>query len=364
MIMKIVTVTSQKADNYGAVLQSYALQQTLFELGYDNEILDVCAAAKKSSKLKVKIRKALLDAQKYLYFSRNKKLAGRFTDFRNNLLVQTKPYHSVEEVQKNPPEADIYLTGSDQVFALGNSLVPIRFLDFGAPDTVRASYAASKGLYEKDEESIVYLKKRLAEFDCISSREKQGTEYIENTLGLSCSTHIDPVFLPDREQWNKITPEPRIKEPYILCFRMLRHDAFQPLVDKLKRETGWQVVSIQPRADKKLKADEYLFDVTPQEFVQLIRDAEVVVTTSFHATAFSIIFNKKFYSLVDYKPERAVALCEMFGLENRLVRKDDTQFAQLNDINYSSVDSVIAEKREAGLTYLKQLENYINEKGK
>lgn len=360
--MKIVTVTSQKADNYGAVLQSYALQQTLFDLGYDNEILDVCTPTKNASNLKVKIRKVLLDIQKFLYFSRNKKLAERFTDFRNNLLVQTKPYYSVEEVQKNLPEADIYLTGSDQVFALGNALVPIRFLDFGTPDTVRASYAASKGLYEKDEKSIEYLKKRLSQFDCISSREKQGAEYIKNTLGLDCETHIDPVFLLDREQWNKITPEARIKEPYILCFRMLRHAAFQPLVDKLKRETGWQVVSIQPRADKKLKADKYLFDVTPQEFVQLIRDADVVVTTSFHATAFSIIFNKKFYSLIDYKPERAIALCAMLGLKNRLVRKEDKQFAQLDDIDYTSVDSVIAEKRESGLSYLKQLENYVNEK--
>lgn len=360
--MKIVTVTSQKADNYGAVLQSYALQQTLFDLGYDNEILDVNVTGKKSSNIKVIIRKAVLNAQKFLYFDRNKKLSGRFTDFRNSLLAQTRPYYSVEEVQKNPPEADIYLTGSDQVFALGNSLVPVRFLDFGSMDKVRASYAASKGLYEKDEKSIEYLKKRLSQFDCISSREEQGAEYIKNTLGFDCETHIDPVFLLNREQWNKITPEPRIKEPYILCFRMLRHDAFQHLVDKLKKETGWQVVSIQPRADKKLKADKYLFDVTPQEFVQLIRDAGVVVTTSFHATAFSIIFNKKFYSLIDYKPERAIALCDMFGLMNRLVRKDDTQFAKLEDVYYSKFDAVMEEKRNEALIYLKQLENYVNEK--
>lgn len=360
--MKIVTVTSQKADNYGAVLQAYALQQTLMKLGYNNELLDYHITQKHALNPKLFIRENIINLQNVIFYGRSKKLSGRFLDFRKNLLKQTITYFSVKDVQNNPPEADIYLTGSDQVFALGNALVPIRFLDFGAPDTVRASYAASKGLYEKDEKSIAYLKKRLSAFDCISSREEQGTEYIKNTLGFSCQTHIDPVFLLDREQWNKITPEARIKEPYILCFRMLRHDAFQPLVDKLKKETGWQVVSIQPRADKKLKADKYLFDVTPQEFVQLIRDAEVVVTTSFHATAFSIIFNKRFYSLIDYKPERAVALCEMLGLENRLVRKDDKQFAHLDDIDYSSVDSVIAEQREAGLTYLKQLENYVDEK--
>ncbi|MBQ8228027.1 MAG: polysaccharide pyruvyl transferase family protein [Clostridia bacterium] len=360
--MKIITVTSQNADNYGAVLQAYALQQTMIELGYENEILDCRPADKRSSNLKVAVRQAILKAQNIIYHSRNNKLAGRFINFRNDYLKQTKTYHSVEEVKKTPPEADAYLTGSDQVFALGNSLVPIRFLDFGPSKTVRVSYAASKGLFEKDEKSVAYLKDKLSRFTCISSREEQGTEYIKEVLGLPCQTNIDPVFLLSRDSWNKITPESRVKEPYILCFRMLRHDAFQPLVDKLKKETGWQVVSIQPRVDKKLKADKYLFDVTPQEFVQLIRDAGAVVTTSFHATALSIIFHKNFYSLIDYKPERAIALCKMFGLENRLVKKDVDDFTELNDICYDSVDSVIAQKRDEALTYLKKLENYINEK--
>lgn len=360
--MKVITVTTQKADNYGAVLQAYALQQTLFKLGYDNEILDCSDNEKHSVSFNLLIRRMALNFQNTIFYSRYKKMSGRFSGFRNSLLKQTAPYNSIEEVQKNPPDADIYLTGSDQVFALGNQLVPIRFLDFGDSDKVRASYAASKGLFEKDEKSIEYLRRMLSRFNCISSREEQGTKYIENTLGFDCETHIDPVFLLDRDQWNKITPEARIKKPYILCFRMLRHDAFQPLVDKLKKETGWQVVSIQPRTDKKLKADKYLFDVTPQEFVQLIRDADAVVTTSFHATAFSVIFNKKFYSLIDYKPERAIALCTMFGLENRLVRKNDTQFAGLEDINYSTFETVINEKRNDSFSYLKKLGNFVNEK--
>ena len=360
--MKIITVTMQNADNYGAVLQAYALQQTLIELGYDNEILNCRFANKSNPNLKVAIRKVVLKMQNAIYFNRNKKLLGRFIGFRNDFLRQTEPYHSVAEVQQSPPQAEIYLTGSDQVFALGNSLVPIRFLDFGDTDTVRVSYAASKGLYEKDDKSIAYLKDMLSRFSCVSSREDQGTKYIRETIGLTCQTHIDPVFLLEREDWDKITPEPRIKEPYILCFRMLRHDAFQPLVDKLKKETGWQVVSIQPRADKKLKADKYLFDVTPQEFVQLIRDAGVVVTTSFHATAFSIIYKKKFYSLIDYKPERAAALCEMFGVENRLIKKDVSEFTPINDIVYDTADNIMTRKRQEAITYLKNLENYVNEK--
>ena len=360
--MKIITVTMQNADNYGAVLQAYALQQTLIELGYDNEILNSRFANKSNPNLKVAIRKVVLKMQNAIYFNRNKKLLGRFIGFRNDFLRQTEPYHSVEEVKQSPPQAEIYLTGSDQVFALGNSLVPIRFLDFGNADTIRVSYAASKGLYETDEKSITYLKDVLSRFTCISSREEIGTEYIRKTLGLPCQTHIDPVFLLDSEKWNEITPESRMNGHYILCFRMLRHDSFQPLVDKLKKETGWQVISIQPRADKKLKADKYLFDVTPQEFVQLIRDASAVVTTSFHATAFSIIFKKKFYSLIDYKPERAIALCKIFGVENRLVQKNAVDFPDLEDICYDSADAVIAQKRIEAWTYLEKLGSYVNEK--
>lgn len=362
--MKIVTVTTQKADNYGAVLQAYALQQTLLELGYENEILDYRVAGAKAPGIKATARRAILKAQEIAYYSKQKKLSCRFVGFRENYLKQTKPYYSVEEIQNNPPKAEIYLTGSDQVFGLQNSMVPIRFLDFGTFDTVRASYAASKGLYEKDEKSVTYLKQMLSRFDCISSREDQGTEYIRETLGFPCETHIDPVFMLDEAKWSEITPQTRINEPYILCFRMIRHSAFQLLVDKLKKETGCQVVSIQPRVAKKIKADKYLYDVNPQEFVQLIRDAEAVVTTSFHATAFSIIFRKKFYSLIDYKPERAISMCRMLGVENRLVRSGDKQFVSLEDIDYSIADEVLSQKKKDSLIYLKQLEKYANEKRK
>ena len=110
------------------------------------------------------------------------------------------------------------------------------------------------------------------------------------------------------------------------------------------------------------KADKYLFDVTPQELVQLIRDADAVVTTSFHATALSIVFKKKFYSLIDYKPERAIALCKLFGLENRLIKKDCVEFPKLDDICYDNSDTIIEQKRNEAVTYLTNLENYINEK--
>lgn len=360
--MKIITVTSQEADNYGAVLQAYALQQTLEKLGYENEILNISVKGKKSKK--VILRNIVLKTLDIVFFDRAVKLSKRFKNFRQNCLKQTRCYMSIDELRNDPPKADIYLTGSDQVFALGNSLVPVRYLDFGDDSVKRVSYAASKGHYETDEKSVNYIKSRLSRFAHISLREEQAVEYFKNTLKMDAVQNIDPVFLLDRKQWGKVASDRKIDGPYILCFRMLRHDAFEPLLKKLKKETGYKIVSIQPRVSKHIKADKYLFDVTPQDFVQLIKNAEVVVTTSFHATAFSVLFQKKFYSLIDYKPERMISLCSMLGLSNRLVRSKDTEFATLDDIDYTNADSIIQGKRDEAFRYLIQVGGRVEEKSK
>ena len=166
--MKIITVTSQEADNYGAVLQSYALQQTLEKLGYENEILHISTKGRKSKK--VLIRETILKTLNVVFFARHKKLEKRFVSFRQNCLKQTKHYTSLEELRNDPPKADIYLTGSDQVFALGNSLVPVRYLDFGddsvkRPGTVkpsRVSYSEKSSLsYFLKSEAITFAGIRL-----------------------------------------------------------------------------------------------------------------------------------------------------------------------------------------------------------
>lgn len=370
--MKIITVTSQHADNYGAVLQAYALQQTLEKLGYENEILKLGEKSETSAKrpkkvrrkksIKVIFRNILLNSSNIIFYGRTKKLSKRFDDFRNTCLKQTRPYGTLSELRNDPPKADIYLTGSDQVFALGNSLVPARYLDFGDDSITRVSYAASKGHYETDENNVNYIKSKLSRFKYISVREQQAVEYFKNTLNLDAVQHIDPVFLLDREQWGNVASARKIDGPYILCFRMLRHNAFEPLLKKLKKETGYKIVSIQPRASKLIKADEYLFDVTPGDFVQLIKNASAVVTTSFHATAFAVLFQKKFYSLIDYKPERMISLCSMLGLSNRLVKSNDTEFAPLDDIDYTNADSIIQGKRDEAYSYLAQVGESVGKK--
>ena len=357
--MKIVTVTSQKARNYGAVLQAYALQKTLLRLGYENLLLD--EEIKPSLKgrkrtLKVWLRDTVLLVLRKLHAKEAERFRENFREFQAKKLLMTDTYHSMQEVFDRPPQADCYLTGSDQVFALGNELVPLRYLEFGSETIPRVSYAASLGSYNMGEAELSYIGSRLSTFSGISMRERQGSEYLNERLGIEAQTHIDPVFLLSPEEWEELMPEkPRVEGGYILCFPLLGNRNTQNVLDALKKETGLPVVSIQTKFFKTIRADQYLFDATVPEFLQLIKNAKAVVTTSFHGTALSILFHRPVYSLVGpYKPERVQNLCSLLGLSERVVREADQDFPPL-DMSYDGVDAVIGKEKQRALQYLASL---------
>lgn len=360
--MKIVTVTSQKAYNYGAVLQTYALHKTLLSLGYENLLLDHAMAtdAKKKRTVKVALRDFILWSLRTLHKKKHRQFRENFHNFLSEHIASTEAYHSVEEILNNPPQADLYLTGSDQVFALGNQMVPIRYLAFGDTKVPRVSYAASLGSYKMKEEELAYVKERLACFSKISIREKQGSEYLHSAIGIESSVNIDPVFLLSEEEWNKLLPEKnRANGEYILVFPMLNNKNLQSVIDYVKKETGLPVISVQTKFVKTVKADKYLYDTSVPEFLSLIKNASAVITTSFHATSFSIIFRRPFYSLVgNYKPERVQNLGEMFGLSSRIVTEDTVTFPQ-PEMDFGGTDTVIERERARSIEYLSSLKELL-----
>jgi len=252
------------------------------------------------------------------------------------------------------------LTGSDQVFALGNLLVPVRFLEFGAREIPRVSYAASLGSYAMNREQLSYIDSRLRTFSCVSLREKQGSEYLNRELGLDCQTHIDPVFLLTQAQWEEILPEKsRVDGEYILCFPMLNNKNLQYTIDQLKKQTGLPVISVQTKFFKTVKADKYLYDVSVPEFLHFIKNAAAVITTSFHCTALSVIFHRPIYSLVGrYKPERVQNLFAMLGMQDRVITEETVQLPPM-EVSYDEADRVIAAERGHSFAYLNSISNLM-----
>lgn len=355
--MKIITVTCLRAKNYGAVLQAFALHKKLQELGFDNYLLDYPYENSIYEKIRLNsIKNCLITIYINLNsFIRRKKmhnLTENFSEFVSKNIQLTKCYENSKDLDINAPEADIYLTGSDQVFSPSNNEFynKMRFLDFGDKKTKRVSYAASVGNYTLTDQEKEYVINNLTNFSTLSIRESTGINYFESFFPHTYFNHIDPIFLLLKENWEKYCV-PINEGRYILVFPLLGNKLMQQTIDEIKKKSNLKVISVQTRSDKIIKADKYIFDATPFEFLSYIKNADYVLTTSFHGTAFSILLEKEFYTLIkEYRPQRMECLLKLVGLENRLVKD---KFVFQDKIDYTPIRKKIDEERSKAIDYLK-----------
>lgn len=363
--MKSVTVTTLRTINFGAVLQSYALNKAQRKLGIENYVLDTSEKKnlygvfpKRLSKLTI-----ITLANNIIRFFHKKEMLdclNNFHTFISNNIDTTKKYDSYKMIAKNPPKADFYINGSDQVFGLRGEYDKERMLQFGSEDMLRYSYAASLGEYDWNETEKKRFAGMLRGFSMISVREKYAKEYIEEFANdVHCEVHMDPVFLLTKEEWKCVATARLVKEDYILCYPLIGNEDTQKALDELKKKTGLKVVCVQIFPIKRVKADEYIFDAGPAEFLSLFLNASYVVTTSFHGTAFSLIFEKPFYTMIkNYKSQRMTDLLEMVDLSDRIYSSKTTVSDEL--IDFSRCRDIIASERAKGYDYLRKVMEDVN----
>ncbi|MBQ6302438.1 MAG: polysaccharide pyruvyl transferase family protein [Clostridiales bacterium] len=358
--MKTLTVTLHHTTNYGATLQAYALQQTLFGLGHENVIFEYKyqnkTAKSKTNSFKAILRDGYFFIKKIFCGKKSKMLKKSFSDFHKNKMVLTRVYDSMEDLRNDPPVVDAYITGSDQVWNLSkkNIFTPARFLDFGGSDIIRLSYAASIETLKYSDEDKVMVRNNLKRFRGISLREQSACDYISEITGRNTVHVVDPVFLLSPQKWLDMAVEPRISGPYILVYQVLRNDRMQEVADYLKSITGFPIVQICNSQVKWIKADKTFYDVSPEEFIGFYKHASIVVSASFHGTALGLVFGKPTYGLVRNEfGSRIKEILEMFGLVDFCIG----QYSTIPDPNID-VD-VLKEKinleRERSLSFLNDM---------
>lgn len=299
--MKIKTITCHNVYNAGASLQAYALMRYLQNLGHDVEIIDyVPDYLRHYSLLSVSpkydrpfIRQAYiiwkLPKRLKALASRRKKEYDAFThDF---LRLTQKKYVDNDALKRDPPEADVYIAGSDQIWntLFPNGKDPAFYLDFAPDSSTRASYAASFATETISSGYEIIVGKWLSRLDYISVRESSGVSILES-LGIDRAVQVtDPVFLISREQWNELCL-PKTLEHYILVCDFDESLEIRDFVLRMAHQKDLKIYSVLScdYADKNFSRH------GPRTFLSLIRDAEYVVSNSFHATAFSLIFQKPF----------------------------------------------------------------------
>lgn len=365
--MKVGTITYHRAVNYGAVLQAFALQKVLDKLDVENEVLDYRADYIEwiYKPFCMRDRKNIKDFFKIIKGApiKNKKRKQFFKFIKNNIRVSKKTY-TKENLDAANNVYDLFISGSDQVFNLDCSNYDTNYLlDFVKDSNKKTSYAASFGFDEMPKEDVKEYKRLLSGFKSISVREAQGVKIVNEAISKDAMEVLDPTLLISGAEWEKITEKTRTNEKgYILIYALLPSKTLIEFSDKLQEKTGLEIIFVKDSLTKEghnvlSKNVKYLKDVEPFEFVNLIANAEYVITNSFHGTAFSINFNKKFFTEL-LAPETKVNsrlenILDMLGLRNRqLVNLDSLT---LEGIDYGKVNKILDERRNRSIDYLKNI---------
>lgn len=351
--MKIGIITYHRAHNYGAVLQCYALQELLREMGYDVQVIDyrqpfiekLYRPSKIEQILKNKFHpRALIKLKNE--FSKQNATASCFENFRNSFFNIS---HSC--TSESLPQVDVYIIGSDQMWSIdcvGSKIDPVYFGIFKRPKNSKLiGFSISSNMY-----SINILGNKLNQyiqnFDNISLREASISDAIYKITSKRIPVTLDPTLCVEAELWNKIIDNKWKEKQYVVCYHVMFR--FSPIIHKiLLKQTkriaelhGWDIVD--------LSTGEY----SVSDFVSAIRYAQCVVTSSFHATVFAIMFARPLFAvkLHDGNDGRYVNLLEALHMGKAVVDLDFTyESPVIFDYNY--VKDCLSQLRKPSLDYLK-----------
>lgn len=360
---KIGIVTFHSAHNYGAMLQTVALQKTLDQydtkiINYRNKNIDdeYKVFKLKKSKNLFRVLKNLIG--QVFYIKKSAERFEKFDEFMNNKLNLTNAFYSEEDLKNNPPNMDIYITGSDQVWNVDitKGLSEIYTLNFGGNNIRRIAYAASIGNDNISQNTEEY-KERISKIDYISVRENNAKQELSKYINKNVEVTLDPTLLIKREEWdNMLDSEPLKNEKYILCYAPKVDEEYLKIANYLSEMTGLKVVHFERRDKNYNNVLMNAYTTGPLDFVNLIKNAEYVVTTSFHAVVFSIIFNKRFFVIPHRKTgSRVTNLIEKLDIENRMFYN----FHDFKDIDYKfntnweKAEKILEKEREKSITWLK-----------
>ena len=374
--MKIGILTQPLHNNYGGLLQNYALQQVLKGLGHEVETVDWFP--EKAGALKVWLwqKKELLlslmlkdrERPRYQLTEKEEEVIGRNTHHFTNkyITVCPKKVGRVEGFNGIDTEYvyDAYIVGSDQVWrpSYNSTMMPAMFLGFTDRDDVkRIAYAASFGT--SDWEFLPALTEVCArfakKFDCITVREKSGVDLCREHLGVDATWVLDPTMLLNHEDYEKlVVAENEAKSAGTLFHYILDpSEEKKALIERVAEEKGLKPFTIMPKCqaenrskwDVKHRIEACVFP-SVTSWLRGFMDAEMVIVDSFHGAVFSIIFNKPFWVIGNSKRGNArfESLLGLFGLEDRMITPWD-EFEWNKEIDWGKVNEIREREKEKSL---------------
>jgi len=387
---KVALVTCYFQYNYGSMLQAYATQKICEEWGVHCETINIAGIKASIEKKKTKyylkqvnnpqiITGVILRIGKRLFYKKifrntlgkNFEIRdGKFREFINKNFILSSSYASREELTEACKNYSTVLVGSDQLWLPSNIDADHYTLTWVPDDINKVAYATSFGTSYLPISLQSKTKDFLLRFDHISVREESGKKMIYDYAGLDVPVVCDPTLLFTAENWMCIQRDERlIREKYVLCYFLGNNTGDRGFAKRLREKTGHKIVALL-HLDEYIKTDsnyaDYIpFDIGPGELLNLIRNAEYIVTDSFHGTLFSILYRKIFFASRRIKSKgilntnsRLDSLFNLLGVEGRII----TGFENIDEclarnIDYDVVHDKVATVRNSSKRYLRSALN-------
>lgn len=344
--------------NYGQTLQAFALQHKLKELGYDVAVINYSDENYSHNKL-------------LNYLKRRKRIQNdmwtiqkKFDHFVKNHIKLTKPLLSHNEICNylKMEEPDFLICGSDQIWN-PYSVSPIYFLhEMGTKNTRKIAYAVSlcDKRYMKKYMDNPQIADWIKAFDVIYVRENTGKEIIQELFSQKVETVLDPTLLFSGEEWIKVFGLQKKDRRYILCYAFSLTDEQQSYIQQRAADLNAEIVYGNVLLNRSFEADKTLW--SPVDFLDMIYNAQEIVTDSFHGTVFSVLFHKNFWVFDNgtaadsdpyYNIDRMNTLLSRIELLDRVVNAAET--FTYNAIDYQKVDAILACERKECIERLKNI---------
>lgn len=373
--MKIGILTLRLHNNYGGILQAYALQKVLQQMGHDVTLID------KSRFIKLPL---FSFSRYYLYFKRlilkiisDRSLPVRWDKKRNDdmaiMSTNTYPFilKNIKRIEANnnysnikQDDFDAFVVGSDQVWRpkyFGQAIIPCAYLSFAKEWNVkRISYAASFGTedWEYTEEQTAECKELIRLFDAVSVRESSAVELCKKHFDTSAMHVLDPTMLLDAFDYIRLFEEANTPQSpgSLMCYILDENKEKQEVVSCIEQTLHLKSFSINSKYEVADAPMEERIQPPVEAWLRGFNDAEFVITDSFHACVFSILFEKPFivYGNKNRGMARFHSLLSIFGLENRLITNSEDALRVINElINWEAVNVKKKEWQEKSLNFLK-----------
>ena len=360
-MQKVKMLTFHNAENYGAMLQAYALKETIKKLGMNPQFINYENEKILSDYKLIRTNSLKSFFSSLWYMPRNLKRKRSFKSFSNKYLdTKTKVYTSPEEIEKDIKPCDIFVSGSDQIFnpSLTGGLSDVYTLNFKTKENIKKIiYGASLGNEELLKKHALDFKEKLESIEHISVREQNIISPLESIVKKDITQVLDPTLLLDKSDWeNLILQNDKVslpKEKYILVYTLFESKEVTKVANYLSKITGLKVVHFRKynAYQNELKS---LYKYGPVDFVNAVSNAAYVITNSFHGTVFSIIFERKFYSVLPKeRAGRIKDLLTTLNLNDRIIQ-DENQIDSNRNIDYITVKSKIECLKTESIEFLKK----------